>query len=104
MNQIRSLSLHTRSLCPTEAEVWILPDVAQITRTTELRGRLIGPTCVYASTIEVAYPLQPFPKPPEGVSPLARRVVIPEPSLWAPPHPFLYRAIVELWQDGTCIE
>jgi hypothetical protein len=104
MSRFRSLSLHTRSLCPTDAEIWVLAEADPALATAEIRGRLVGPTCEYATTIEVAYPLQPFPKLPEGLPPLARRVVIPEPSLWAPPHPFLYHGSVELWAHGACLE
>jgi len=63
---------------------------------TELRGRLVGPRNRYASTVEIAYPLQPC-------WPLLRncqRVAIPEPNLWSPTSPFLYRGTVELWMKG----
>ena len=79
-----------------------LPPVTKpaVTPTTEVRGRLVGPRCPGVTTIEVAYPLRPFPCQPGGVPPLSRRVVIPEPSLWEPQHPFVYRVVVELWEGG----
>jgi hypothetical protein len=52
------------------------------------------------STIEVAYPLQPFPRKPEDLLELAMRVVIPEPSFWEPECPFVYDGVVELWEEG----
>ena len=53
------------------------------------------------TTVEVAYPLRPFePKPAD--TQLAARVAIPEPSLWQPEHPFVYDAVIELWQNGQC--
>lgn len=55
----------------------------------ELRGRLVGPTCEYTTTVEVAYPVR------------AGRVVIPEPALWDPETPFLYAGPIELWRDGV---
>jgi hypothetical protein len=60
----------------------------------------MGPRCRYSSTVEVAYPLRPFPRPPQGLAGLAARVVIPEASLWDPESPFFYEGPVELWQDG----
>jgi hypothetical protein len=60
----------------------------------------MGPNCPYASTIEVAYPLRPFAKLPEGFSPMTRRVVIPEPSRWDVVSPFLYQGFIELREDG----
>src|SRR5712692_7357047 len=99
MNEFRQLSIRARSLDRTEAELWVLADAAAVTPSTEIRGRLIGPTCPYATTIEVAYPLRPFRELPAGLPPLTRRVVIPEPSFWDPVAPFLYQGVVELWQD-----
>lgn len=99
-NRITHLDVRTRSFTPAEAEVWIIVRVERLTATTEVRGRLMGPACPYSSTIEVAYPLRPLAHPPAEVPPLTRRIVIPEPSLWEPVSPFLYRGPVELWQDG----
>lgn len=62
----------------------------------ELRGRLMGPRCGSASTIEVAYPLRPQP---DG----SARVVIPEPNLWEPERPYVYWGPVEVWHGGTLI-
>jgi len=104
MSKLKSLTLHTRSLCPTDAEIWVLPAVTTSTPATEIRGQLVGPTSPFATTVEVAYPLQPFPKLPEGLPLLARRIVIPEPSLWSPEQPFLYRGAVEVWENGSCLE
>ena len=89
------------------------------TPTTEVRGRLMGPCCPYASTVEVAYPLHPLsgalgaltqprspalgaltqPRSPEPAG-LTRRVIVPEASFWEPQCPFLYQGPIELWQDG----
>jgi hypothetical protein len=101
-NRIRQITVDDRSLVPAEAEVWITATPQQHTPTTELRGRLMGPRCIYASTVEVAYPLRPLPpgRTPPGTSGPTMRVVIPEASLWEPESPFLYQGPVELWQDG----
>lgn len=103
-NRIRKLEIHDRILSPAEAELWLFLDADQVDQQTEVRGRLVGPTCPYADTVEVAYPLRRFPKPPEGLPPLARRIVIPEPSFWDPVTPFLYHGPIELWQDGQMCE
>jgi hypothetical protein len=103
-NHIRQLKVHNGQLIPARAEVWITVDPEYQTPTTEVRGRLMGPRCPYASTVEVAYPLR-VPPPhhvPAGSSPLTMQVVIPEASLWEPESPFLYQGPIELWQDGRC--
>jgi hypothetical protein len=100
MNKLKRVAAEVRRLSSAEAELWIRIEAEQITPTTEVRGRIIGPRCPEVTTIEVAYPLRPFPRLPEGVPPLSRRVIIPEPSLWEAERPFVYRAIIELFQDG----
>jgi hypothetical protein len=100
-NRIRQLVVHDRSLMPAQAEVWITVVPEYQTPTTEVRGRLMGPRCPYAGTVEVAYPLRPLPSP-RSSSDLTMRAIIPEASLWEPQCPFLYEGPVELWQDGRC--
>jgi hypothetical protein len=100
-NRILQVQVREHSLDPAQAELWIVVSTKQLTPATELRGRLAGPRCLYASTVEVGYPLRPFTRRPEGLADLAARVVIPEPSLWEPQCPFVYQGIVELWQDGA---
>src|SRR5579885_2237859 len=103
-NCIRELMLHDRSRDPAEAEIWVSVVPEQITPSTEVRGRLMGPRCVYSSTVEVAYPLKPFARPLEGWPGIVRRVVIPEASLWDPQSPFLYEGPIELWEEGELCE
>jgi hypothetical protein len=103
-NKLGPVTAQVRRLSPAEAEVWLLIEAERVTPATEVRGRFVGPRCPGVTTVEVAYPLRPFPRPPEGVPPLSRRVVIPDPSLWEPGQPFVYRAVVELWQDGECAD
>jgi Glycosyl hydrolases family 2 len=99
-NSILDVELHTQRADAAEAEIWVRVVPEQKTPATELRGRLVGPQCPGVTTIEVAYPLRPFPHPPEGWQGLTGRVVIPEPNRWEPAHPFVYYAVIELWQDG----
>jgi hypothetical protein len=105
-NRIRRITVRDRMLTPAQAEVWINVEPEQRTPATELRGRLMGPRCLYSSTIEVAYPLRPLP--PDQQQPQAgaftQRIVIPEPSFWEPQCPFLYQGPIELWQDGQRCE
>ena len=101
MNHIRETSVELLRLSSADAEVWVHAVVDQVTPTTELRGRLMGPRCAGVTTIEVAYPIRPQPRPPEDSSlTLAARVVIPEPNLWTQETPFFYEGPCELWQDG----
>jgi hypothetical protein len=83
---IRDLAIWTHVLSPACAEVRVRVAPG------ELRGRLTGPRCRFASTVEVAYPLRPVPGE-EGIF----RAIIPEPSLWEPECPFLYDLLVEWW-------
>lgn len=103
-NRISEIRIVDHLHDPTQPEIWI--DVVPETEsaTLEVHGRLMGPRCLYASTVEVAYPLRPFGRLPDGWSPLARRVIVPEASLWEPESPFLYQGPVELWQDGACCD
>lgn len=103
-NAIKELTLLDRLQDPAEAEVWVSLVPERLTPTTEVRGRLMGPRCPYSSTVEVAYPIRPFPRPLEGWPGIVRRVVIPEASLWEPNCPFLYEGPVELWEAGELSE
>jgi hypothetical protein len=100
-NRIRNISLYDMRLDPTEADVWLSVDPEQLTSTTQVRGRLMGPRCPYSTTVEVAYPFREHSREygSEGVPHVTLRVIIPEPSLWDPQTPFLYEGPVELWQD-----
>jgi hypothetical protein len=104
-NRILDIQIEDRSLDPVSAEVWVTVRPQHRTPTTEVRGRLMGPSCPYASTVEIAYPLQLLRRP-EQLTPgtLRYRVVIPEASLWDPHSPFVYGGPVELWQDGRLAE
>ena len=99
-NRILRLDVRDHSLAAAAAELRVAVTPEARTPATELRGRLTGPRCPYAATVEVAYPLRPPPGPPPAPGVLTARVVIPEASLWEPESPFLYTLTVELWQDG----
>jgi hypothetical protein len=111
MNRITDVILSNFNLTPAAAEVWVTVLVQRMDAGTEVRGRLTGPRCVYASTVEVAYPLRSLPlsspsaagegSAVRGHDAILRRALIPEPTFWEPATPFIYEAIVELWQDGV---
>lgn len=102
-NEIIAVHIQNHVLTPTVAEVWIQVHVSKQTATTEVRGRLMGPRCPYATTIEVAYALRPLSQPPDKAG-IWSRVIIPEPSWWDPQSPFLYEGPIELWESGECID
>ena len=92
-NRILQVSLRDHALLPAEADVRLDIETERRDAGTEIRGRFVGPRCLFAETIEVAYPIRP--KGDEY------RVIIPEGSFWDPASPHLYLVHVELWQDGT---
>lgn len=98
-NRIRHVTLRDRCAIPTEAELFVTVTPEILDGTTEVRGRILGPSCQFATTIEVAYPLRPHPVPAKPAS-VTLRAVIPEASLWEPESPHLYTAVVELWHNG----
>ena len=101
-NRIRNIHVKDHSLVPAEAELRLTVELEQITPTTEVRGRLMGPRCRYSSTVEVAYPLRPV----ADTGPLRRgfRVIIPEACMWDPVSPFLYEGPVELCEEGRRVD
>src|SRR5436309_5037500 len=99
-NRIVELSWSWHSTAPNDAELRVSVTPGWLTPGTELRGRLTGPRCRYAATVEVAHPLRPLPGPQAPDGPLVRRFIVPEASPWEPESPFLYDGVVELWQDG----
>jgi hypothetical protein len=77
-NRILDVRIENRSLDPLSAELWITVRPERYTSTTEVRGKLLGPSCPYASTVELAYPLLPLRRPDaESTDEIVCRVVIP---------------------------
>jgi hypothetical protein len=99
------IEVRNHILNPAEAEIWMMVQPIHPLAGGELRGRLVGPRCPYATTVEVAYPVRPLPGQLAKAGDLTARVLIPEPSFWDPEAPFLYQGSVELWKDGKrCFE
>jgi hypothetical protein len=101
-NRIGGIDIHCFRLDPVAAELELQVGVEQLTLATEVRGRLMGPRCRYASTVEVAYPLREIWRSThkDGSHGVTLRAVVPEPSHWDPQSPFLYEVRIELWQEG----
>jgi hypothetical protein len=99
-NQIRDVVVLNHRLDPIETVLHVHVKLDELTATTALKGRLIGPLCAHSSTIEIAYPLREL----ERHDHVVLRVIIPEPSWWDPKTPFLYAGPLELWQDGVLCE
>lgn len=96
---MRSVTVWTHHVTPAGAEVRVTIALRGAMAEPEVRGRLVGPRCPYASTVEVAYPFRTLPRELPHV--LTARVIIPEPSLWEPTCPFLYEGPLELWHNGS---
>jgi len=99
-NRIIDVAVINHRLDPHETELRVHVEVENLTPTTEIRGRLTGPRCIYSSTIEIAYPLREVQREGKHVE---MRVVIPEASWWEPETPFLYQGSLELWDSGTMV-
>src|SRR6266699_1472827 len=102
--RIGEVTIKPVRLTPTEAELAVEVAYSSAQATCELHGRLMGPTCVYSTTVEVAYPIRRAHVSENNPQKLIGRVVIPEPSWWDPDSPFLYIAVVELWEDGRKVD
>ena len=99
-NRILDLVVLNHRLDPVETELRVYVKTEHLTPGTEIRGRVLGPRCVYASTIEIAYPLREIDRSDH----VELSVVIPEPSWWEPETPFLYQCPLELWQEGEACD
>jgi len=103
---LRRTRVRLRSLSPVGAEVWVSADVADATpgAAGAVRGRVMGPRCRYARTVEVAYPLRPLPPAVALALGLTARIVIPEPSLWDTASPHLYAGPVTYVENDQTLD
>ena len=97
-NRILNVELLPKRATPAVAELWIIVTADQVTPTTEVRGKLVGPRHPGISTVEIAYPLRETERSGSTVTVCA---TVPEPNLWTQEAPFVYAGVVELWQDGV---
>jgi beta-galactosidase/beta-glucuronidase len=99
-NSIKYFFVKNARVDPVQADIEVTVYPQSMSESTEIRGRLVGPTCVKTSTVEVAYPLRETAREAES-SLISLRAIVPEPCRWDQESPFLYRVILELWEDGT---
>jgi len=101
-NRITHMSMLVSRLSAAEAEIHIKIYVESVAATTHARGKLVGPRCAYAATVEIAHPLREISRAcdPAEAAHITLRAIIPEPCLWDRESPFVYRCVVELLHDG----
>jgi hypothetical protein len=99
-NRLKGISQYKLTLSPAAADIWFKVAVESVTAGTEVRGRIVGPRCLFAEAAEAVSPLRSVRHKEEGSVGLIARTAIPNPAFWCPDNPFLYRVVVELWQDG----
>jgi hypothetical protein len=102
-NRLKGIQHYRLTVSPAEAEIWFKVDAQEVTPGTEVRGRIVGPRSLFADAAESASPLRSV-RHHEGEKALIARTAFPDPCFWDPQNPFLYRAVVELWQDGQCCD
>src|SRR5580698_4261315 len=101
-----SIRKHIVRLTQAETEIRFLVSFSVAAENLHVRGRLMGPRCPYAATVEVAYPLRELERNdnPAGGASILLRTIIPEPSMWDPESPFLYSGPVGIWQGDQQLE
>jgi hypothetical protein len=99
-NQMKYVFVKNVQVTPVQAEIEVTVYPGKLDAGTEIRGRLVGPTCISTSTVEVPYPLRESSRETEPTPLIAMQAVIPEPCLWDQQSPFLYHVILELLQNG----
>jgi hypothetical protein len=92
---IRDFVVSHFRLDPIETELGISVWLDKLTPTSIIRGRLTGPRCIYASTVEIAYTMREVSRSDH----IELRVTIPEPCWWDPQSPFLYEGVLEHWEN-----
>jgi hypothetical protein len=93
LDPLPSCTVRVHRLDPTLAELRV--EFSNLPADVEVRGRLMGPCCPGATTIEVAYHFRPQPG-----SPSVFKVLIPEPVFWTAEWPSVYAGPVEFRRDG----
>ena len=99
-NRLKGIEGYRLTVSPAEANVWFRVITEKVTSGTEMRGRIVGPRCLFMETAEAASPLRSVRHKQDGQAALIARTAFPAPRFWDPGKPMLYRVVVELWQDG----
>jgi len=95
---LESVEIRHHVLNPMEAELHVYFALTRPLEGAELRGRLHGPICPGTDTVQIAYPIKKMHHPKADGHVVVGRIVIPEPSLWDPITPFVYRGFLEIWK------
>jgi hypothetical protein len=99
-NRLKWIEHHKLTVSLEEVDIWFRVAVEKTTPGTEVRGRIVGPRSLFSETVKVVSPLRSVKHKEEGQPALIARTAFPNPRFWDPHAPFLYRVVVELWQDG----
>lgn len=102
--RMSDVTIRPTRLTPTEAVLAVELHTTMLTPTMELRGRLMGPNCLYSTTIEVAHPIRMTEKKSGHPATIRGKLVIPEPAWWDPQSPFLYHGPIEFWEHEHKID
>jgi len=104
-NQLKGIERYKLTVLSADADVWFKVVVQRVTPGTEVRGRIVGPRCLFAETAQVVSPLRSVRcKEEEQAAALIVRTAFPNPGFWDSANPLLYRVVFELWQDGQRCE
>jgi hypothetical protein len=103
-NRLKGIERYKLTVSPAAADIWFKVVVQRSTPGTEVRGRIVGPRCLFAETAEFVSPLRSVRHGKEERATLIARTAIRNPGFWDPGNPLMYRVLVELWQDGQRCE
>ncbi|MCE9604463.1 MAG: hypothetical protein K8U03_06100 [Planctomycetia bacterium] len=79
-------------------------DQAELLAGLKITGRVEGPKCRYSHTLPARIPVQfRGMKTTDGKSLLVGEAIVPDPNMWTPELPFLYRATVEVRRGAEVI-
>jgi hypothetical protein len=95
LDPLPTYMVHVRRLDPMLAELQI--QFHDLPADVEVSGRVMGPRCVGATTVEVAYRLRPTKAADTW------QVLIPDPVFWSAERPMVYEGPVELRRDGQIV-
>lgn len=103
-NRLKEIDRFKLTVSPTAADIWFKVVVQRITPGTEIRGRIVGPRCLFAKTTEFVSPLRSVSHRKDEQATLIARTAIRNPGFWDLDNPLMYRVVIELWQDGQRCE
>ncbi|MGD9637133.1 MAG: hypothetical protein AB7U97_27875 [Pirellulales bacterium] len=93
----RQVEIFVGQTTPAETHVIVRLPPALVADGWSIRGQVVGPACMYSSTLQARIPLR---ERLSSNSPLSLAVV-PDPCFWTPAMPFLYRVEVTLAHRGV---